>query len=319
MKSLIQILAGAVCSLAAGVTLSAAAARPGTGLAIGENKATPVSRIKAAKDFQVELLYSVPGGEQGSWVNLYPDPKGRIIASDQYGGLYRFAPPAPGQPLDPAKVQKMPAEIRAGNGLLWAFGALYVGVNDYEKKIPSGIYRVTDSDGDDLLDKVELLRAIKAGGDHGVHAILPSPDGQSLFLISGNNADLTEVNTSRVPRNWGEDHVLYRMPDGRGHNRDRLAPGGNIYRFSPDGKQWEHYASGFRNIFDGAFNRDGELFTYDADMEYDFNTSWYRPTRINHVTSGSEWGWRNGAGKRPEFYPDNLLPCITSAPARRRV
>ena len=306
MKSLIQILAGAVCSLAAGVTLSAAAARPGTGLAIGENKATPVSRIKAAKDFQVELLYSVPGGEQGSWVNLCPDPKGRIIASDQYGGLYRFAPPAPGQPLDPAKVQKMPAEIRAGNGLLWAFGALYVGVNDYEKKIPSGIYRVTDSDGDDLLDKVELLRAIKAGGDHGVHAILPSPDGQSLFLISGNNADLTEVNTSRVPRNWGEDHVLYRMPDGRGHNRDRLAPGGNIYRFSPDGKQWEHYASGFRNIFDGAFNRDGELFTYDADMEYDFNTSWYRPTRINHVTSGSEWGWRNGAGKRPEFYPDNL-------------
>ncbi len=94
----------------------------------------------------------------------------------------------------------------------------------------------------------------------------------------------------------------------------RLGPGGIIYRFSPDGKHWELYASGFRNIFDGGFNRDGELFTYDADMEYDFNTSWYRPTRINHVTSGSEWGWRNGAGKRPEFYPDNLSAALNIGP-----
>ena len=41
-------------------------------------------------------------------------------------------------------------------------------------------------------------------------------------------------------------------------------------------------------------------------MEYDFNTPWYRPTRICHVVSGAEFGWRNGAGKRPECYPDNL-------------
>ena len=311
MNSLIRFFTLAATLLA---TSTFAAERKPVDRAVGENKATPVSRIKAAKDFQVELLYSVPGGEQGSWVALCTDPKGRIIAADQYGGLYRFTPPAANQPLDAAKIEKMPVEIRAANGLLWAFGALYVGVNDYEKKIPSGVYRITDTNGDDQLDKVELLRAIKAGGDHGVHAILPSPDGQSLFLISGNNADLTDCDTSRVPRNWGEDHILYRMPDGRGHNRDRLAPGGNIYRFSPDGKHWEHYANGFRNIYDGAFNRDGELFTYDADMEYDFNTSWYRPTRINHVTSGAEFGWRNGAGKRPEFYPDNLPAALNIGP-----
>ena len=312
MKSLIRFSVVALCSMAA-ISMPAAE-RAAINRAIGENKATPPSRIKAAKDFQVELLYSVPGGEQGSWVNLCTDPKGRIIASDQYGGLYRFAPPAPGQPLDPAKVEKLPTEIRAVNGMLWAFGALYVGVNDYEKKIPSGVYRITSSKGGDTLDKVELLRAIKAGGDHGVHAILPAPDGKSMFLITGNNADLTEVNSSRVMMNWGEDHVLKSMPDGRGHNRDRLAPGGMIYRFSPDGKTWELYSSGFRNIFDGAFNRDGELFTYDADMEYDFNTSWYRPTRINHVTSGAEFGWRNGAGKRPEFYPDNLPATLNIGP-----
>ena len=113
---------------------------------------------------------------------------------------------------------------------------------------------------------------------------------------------------------WGEDHLLPRMPDGRGHNRDRLAPAGIIYKISPDGKDWEIVSSGYRNIFDGGFNSDGELFTYDADMEYDFNTPWYRPTRICHVTSGSMYGWRNGTGKRPEFYPDTLPPSLNIGP-----
>ena len=94
------------------------------GAAIGENTATPVARIKAPKDFKVELLYSVPGGDQGSWVNLCHDDKGRIYASDQYGGLYRFTPPAAGEPLDPAKVQKVAVDIRAVNGMLFAFGSL---------------------------------------------------------------------------------------------------------------------------------------------------------------------------------------------------
>ncbi len=285
------------------------------GPAIGENKATPISRIKAMKGFTVELLYSVPGGEQGSWVNLCTDDKGRIYASDQYGGLYRFAPPAAGQPLDPAKVEKVPADIRAVNGMVFAFGALYVGVNDYEGKIPCGLYRITDSDGDDKLDKVELLRAMDAKGDHGVHAVLPTADGKALYLVCGNGAKPTEMTASSpVPKIWGEDHLLPRMPDGRGFMRDVMGPGGIIYRVSPDGKEFAAVASGFRNIFDAAVNHDGELFTYDADMEYDFNTPWYRPTRINHVVSGGEFGWRNGAGKRPAFYPDNLGAVVDIGP-----
>ncbi len=280
-----------------------------------ENRATPVERIKMAKDFKVELLYSVPGGDQGSWVNLCADDKGRILASDQYGGLYRFAPPAPGQALDPKNVEKLATDIRAVNGMVFAFGALYIGVNDYENKIPSGLYRITSSNGGDSLDKVELLRAMEARGDHGIHAVVPTPDGKALYLICGNGAKRTEtVPHSQVPVVWGEDHLLPRMPDGRGFMRDVMGPGGCIYRVSPDGKQFEMFATGFRNIFDAAVNRDGELFTYDADMEYDFNTSWYRPTRICHVVSGAEYGWRNGAGKRPEFYPDNLPPVINIGP-----
>lgn len=279
------------------------------------NKATPVQRIKLAKGFKAELLYSVPGDTQGSWVNLCADNKGRLIVSDQFGGLYRITPPDTGEMLTAADVQPVAADIRAVNGMVWAFGALYVGVNDYERKIPSGLYRITDSDGDDNLDKVELLRAMDARGDHGVHAVVPSPDRKSLFLITGNSTKPTQLaETSQVPQVWGEDHLLPSFPDGRGHNRGVLAPGGIIYRIDPDGKNFEAYANGFRNIFDAAFNRDGELFTYDADMEYDFNTPWYRATRINHVTSGSEFGWRNGAGKRPPFYADSLPGILDIGP-----
>ncbi len=285
------------------------------GQAIGENTATPVARIKAAKDFKVELLYSVPGGEQGSWVALCADDRGRLYASDQYGDLYRFPAPAAGQTVQPQDVQKVPVNVRAINGMVFAFGALYAGVNDYEQKSPSGLYRISDSDTDDQLDKVELLRRFDSKGDHGVHAVVPTPDGKGLYLVCGNNAILTEtVPSSPVPRVWGDDHLLPRMPDGRGHNRDVMAPGGIIYRVSPDGKQFEIFASGFRNIYDASVNHDGELFTFDADMEYDFNTPWYRPTRINHVVSGAEYGWRNGAGKYPEFYCDNLPAVLNVGP-----
>ncbi|RFC43104.1 MAG: Glucose/arabinose dehydrogenase, beta-propeller fold [Verrucomicrobia bacterium] len=290
------------------------------GPAIGANVATPVSNIKTLPDFKVELIYSVPGGEQGSWVNLTTDDAGRIYASDQYGRLYRFKAPAAGQALSRGDVEEVPAPIRGVNGMLFAFGALYVGVNDYEKKIPSGVYRITDSDSDDMPDKVEMLREFDAGSDHGVHAILKTPDGKGLYLISGNNAVLKEgpkagtPDSSPVAKLWGDDHLLPRMPDGRGHNRHVMAPGGIVYRFTPDGKTFEIFASGFRNIYDGGVNRDGELFVYDADMEYDFNTSWYRPTRINHVVSGAEFGWRNGAGKYPEFYVDNLPATLNIGP-----
>jgi putative heme-binding domain-containing protein len=41
-------------------------------------------------------------------------------------------------------------------------------------------------------------------------------------------------------------------------------------------------------------------------MEWDFGMPWYRPTRINHVTSGSEYGWRTGNMKWSPDYTDNL-------------
>lgn len=274
--------------------------------------ATPANTLKVAKGFAVELLYSVPKDVQGSWVNLCTDPRGRLIVSDQYGGLFRVTPPPVGQTAG-LKIEPIPVPLGEAQGLLWAFDSLYVMVNR-GKKYESGLYRVTDTDGDDTLDKVELLRKLTGGGEHGPHAILPHPDGKRLTVVCGNQTKLTEIASSKSSRLWGEDHILPRVPDGNGFMKGVLAPGGYICNVSPDGKEWELVSTGFRNQFDAGYNRAGELFTYDADMEWDFNTPWYRPTRVCHVTSGSEWGWRNGAGKYPPYYPDNLPPVVDVGP-----
>src|SRR5262249_28650099 len=211
------------------------------------------------------------------------DPKGRLIVSDQVGSLFRVTPP----PLTPnpspprgergrgegtdTKVEKIPADIGGAQGLLWAFDSLYVMVNS--QKWDSGLYRVRSSKNDDGLDEVKQLRKLQAkGNEHGPHAILPGPDGKSLFVVCGNQTPLTKFERRRGPTVWGEDRLLPRMPDARGFRAGVLGPGGAIYRVDPDGEKWEPFSVGFRNPYDAAFNRDGELFTFDADMEWDMNT-----------------------------------------------
>ncbi len=266
---------------------------------------TPAVRIKAPKGFLVELLYSVPRETQGSWVNMTVDPKGRLIVSDQYGKLFHVTPPPIGGKAETIHVEPIDVAIGEAHGLLWAFDSLYVVVNR-GRRYASGLYRVRDTNGDDRLDKVELLRRLNGSGEHGPHAVILSPDGQSLYVVAGNATNLTELSGSLVPKVWGEDNLLPRMVDGSGFMTGEKAPGGHICRVSPDGMRWELVSIGFRNPFDIAFNRDGELFTYDSDMEWDVNTPWYRPTRVLHVTSGSEFGYRNGAGKWPAYTIDSL-------------
>ncbi len=300
-----------VCCVVSVSFVSAQRRRPATNLP--EPPATKPETLKVAKDFRVELLHSVPKDKQGSWVNMCVDPKGRLIVSDQYGGLFRITPPAIGRKAEDTKIEKIPAPIGEAQGLLWAFNSLYVVVNRGDR-YQSGLYRVRDTLGNDTLNSVELLRKIDGAGEHGPHAVLLHPDGKRLVVVCGDGTKLTKFNQTRVPTNWGEDHLLPRMPDGRGFMRGVLGPGGAIYYVNPDGKNWELISVGYRNEFDAAFDKRGDLFTYDADMEWDMNTPWYRPTRVCHVVSGSEFGWRNGAGKWPPYYPDSLPATLNIGP-----
>ena len=272
--------------------------------------ATAAGNLKVAKDFKVELLYTVPKDIEGSWVAMCVDPKGRLIVSDQYGKLYRIVPPPIGSST-PIQHEAIDVPVGKAHGLLYAFDSLYVMVNEDASR---GLYRVRDTNGDDRFDEVKLLRKLDGGGEHGVHAILLAPDGKALYVVCGDATKLTDFNASRVPLDWSEDHLLPRLWDGNGFMKGVLGPGGWIARVDPEGKNWELIAVGFRNEFDAAFNRQGELFAYDADMEWDLNTPWYRPTRLNHVISGAEFGWRSGAGKWPAYHLDSFGAVLNIGP-----
>ncbi|HTF20836.1 MAG TPA: c-type cytochrome [Chryseolinea sp.] len=285
-----------------------------------------ISKLKVLPGFTVKHLYSPSEKGQGSWVAMTFDPKGRMITSDQYGALYRLQISADVDSvisveklaigkIDPSLPDSIKSRVRMGHaqGLLYAFNSLYVMVNnrvseEFEKH--SGLYRLQDTDGDDQFDKVTLLKELEGEGEHGPHSVILSPDKKSIYVIAGNHTDVPPMDAYRLPKVWKEDNMFPLIKDPRGHANDRLAPGGWIAHIDSLGNNWELVSAGYRNAFDIAFNEVGEMFAYDSDMEWDFGMPWYRPTRICHVTSGSEYGWRTGNSKWSADFPDNLPPVI---------
>ncbi|MBY5959625.1 c-type cytochrome [Membranicola marinus] len=281
-----------------------------------------IAKLQLTEGFVADHLYSPIDTVEGSWVAMAFDDKNRLITSDQYGWLYRLEiPPIGSADSIPPQVEKLDINMGHAQGLLWAFNSLYVMVNNYtpddpEKmdeedfNVPSGLYRLRDTNGDDQLDSIQYLKPMVGWGEHGPHSIVLAPDGKSLFMVAGNHTDIIEMDHYRVPKAWDEDNILPQILDPRGHANERMAPGSWIAEFNPDGTEWTLQASGFRNTFDIAFNEAGDLFAYDSDMEWDLGMPWYRPTRICHATSGAEYGWRTGNAKWSPAWPDNLPPVV---------
>ncbi|MEO6788936.1 MAG: heme-binding protein, partial [Chthoniobacteraceae bacterium] len=294
-----------------------AKARGGKRAANTKNEpATESSEIHTLPGFKVELLYTVPKAGQGSWVSMTVDKKGRLICGAQNGGLYRLTPPAIGS-SDKAIVEPIDAEIGGAHGLLYAHDSLYAMVNENVMKgMKHGLWRLKDTDGDDHFSAPVLLSECNGGGEHGPHSIQLTADGKGVFFNSGNHTHLPEnLTLSRTAwKSWDEDHILPRMWDGNGHARGITAPGGAICKTDPEGKKVELFCSGFRNEFDFALDANGEMMSYDADMEWDIGSPWYRPTRINFCVSGGESGWRSGSGKWPAYYEDSLPAVVDIGP-----
>jgi putative heme-binding domain-containing protein len=278
-----------------------------------------LDKLKLPDGFVAELIYSPGENDQGSWVAMTFDDKGRMITSDQYGFLYRLELPVIGSD---STVKPKVEKLQIGNvadslvgmgyaqGLLYAFNSLYVVVNNDPNEsfgLPTGLYRIQDLDGNDQFETVTQLKELKGEqGEHGPHSLKLTPDGKGIYLIAGNHVDVPEMNHYRLPRVWQEDNLFPLIKDPRGHANDRKAPGGWLARIDPEGKDWELISAGYRNTFDFDYNEVGDIFGYDSDMEWDFGMPWYRPTRIAHLTSGSEYGWRTGNSKWSPNYPDNL-------------
>jgi hypothetical protein len=267
-----------------------------------------------AKDFRLELLYVVPS-EQGSWLPLSWDNKGRLLVSSHNSNdVFRLTVPKVGS-SDQVRVERIDGlEIGAAHGLLYAFDSLYINVDEGASggggggasvgRRRNGIYRITDTNKDDTWDKVSVIRNILGSGQHGTHTLKLSPDGQYIHVISGDDTPLPTPQSSRVPPIWGEDDLIRVIPTN--FNDYQLAPQATSMRFDQAGNNFELWAMGMRNPVDQAFNKDGELFTYDSDMEADMGNNFYRPTSVYHLVSGGDMGYRLRASKRPRYYIDNL-------------
>ncbi len=291
---------------------------------IQDPKDPKITNLKLPEGFHAERLYGPSQKGEGSWVAMTFDQKGRIIASDQYGSLYRLVVPKIGDTVNKIKIEelkittdsattKAPVTMGHAHGLLWAFNSLYVMINNNSNenfKRGSGLYRLQDTNGDDQFDKVTLIKALDGEGEHGPHSIILSPDKKSLYVVAGNFTKIPKLNSYRNYPDSKIDNLFPLIKDPNGHDNTVETHGGWVAHLDSTGANWELIASGFRNPFDITFNDQGELFAYDSDMEWDFGTPWYRPTRIVHVTSGAEFGWRPGTDKWSPKYPDNLPAVI---------
>lgn len=300
MKRLLPIFAPAF-SLFASVSFAQQPALDG---------ATDPATFQLPPDFKAELVYSVPKEKQGSWVAITTDPKGRIIAANQTGGIFRVTPATAGKPLH---IDSVKTNTFGAHGLLYAFDSLYVMVNEQGER---GIWRLRDTDKDDQYDEEKLILKINHSmSEHGTHGLALSPDGKSIYFANGNHTQLPEGTGIKRTLAYNEDHVVPRLWDANGHATGVMAPGGYIGKVDPDGKNVELFCIGFRNQYDIAFDQNGELFTFDSDMEWDIGAPWYMPTRINHCVSGADYGWRSGAGRWPEYYADSLPGVLDIGPS----
>jgi putative heme-binding domain-containing protein len=288
-------------------------------------------RFAVPEGFRVELAVRPPDNDKKfSLVNMCFDAKGRLLVSREGKGTMLCTNPDKDGVMQ--TVKEYCTQVKNSQGMCWVKDALLLVGNGPEG---TGLYRCRDTTGADKIDEVKVLHAYKGGmGEHGPHAVLYGPDGW-LYVVNGNhswaqigpevaknganpaklakNSPLTRWPTGGMGPDQGkkdttEDVLLPRLNDGRGHAANILAPGGTIWRMDLDGKNVGLVAAGFRNHFDAAFAPNGELFTFDSDMEWDENLPWYRAVRVCHCPPGADFVWRTGAANTPDYYIDSLPP-----------
>jgi putative heme-binding domain-containing protein len=269
-------------------------------VAFGED---PSSRFTVPEGFSIQTV--AHASVTGSLVAFTFDFAGQPCVSIERGPIARLIDDDKDGLYD--RCQPITPQMKNCQGLSFIRGRLYaVG----QGPGGTGLYRLEDVDNDGIMEKAELIRLSQGGmGEHGPHAVALGPDGR-LYYNNGNHAHLKPPIDPASPVNVAyEGELLPHYNDSRGHAAGIMAPGGEIYRSDDDGKSWKRVAAGFRNEYDFAFNRDGELFSFDSDMEWDIGLPWYRPVRVVHCPLGVEFGWRNGSAKWPAYYFDSL-PAI---------
>jgi hypothetical protein len=267
-------------------------AKPGA-----QNTATAADTLTLLPGFKAELIRSAQPGED-SWVSMTFDPQGRILLGREKRGLLRFDPRTQSSEV----IDDTLLECR---GLLFVKDVLFANANNSK-----GLYRLEDKDHDGRFEDVREIVHSEGGVGHGRNHLKLGPDGW-LYIAHGNNVLLpTNVSDKSPLKHYANDQLLPNPWDSSMFDGNVELPAGHVLRVKPDGSEVQLFAGGLRNPLDLAFNREGDLFTFDADMERDVGAPWYMPTRVLHVVPGADFGWRRGTGRYPSYYIDTLPSVI---------
>jgi len=244
-------------------------------------------RLSALPDgFEIERLRTARVDE-GSWVNLVFDPKGRLIIGKESKGLLRMTLPVSG--AGEIGVEVINDSLEECRGLVFRDGDLFANANRSK-----AMYRLRDSNDDDQFDEVKLLQETEGSTGHGRNDLALGPDG-AIHAIHGDSVSVPENAQRRAAAE----------PEG-----EAAKALGHWLRTDGEGRgDWQVLARGLRNPYGVEFNADGEAFTYDADNEGDVGLPFYRPTRINHLVSGANYGWhqlRGNTRSLPVYAPDSV-------------
>lgn len=251
------------------------------------------TRLQAASGFEARLIRAA-SPEEGSWVSMAFDAQGRLTIAREDKGFLRFSL----EPMSHAvtRTEVIPSDLAECRGLQYIEGILVAHANNSK-----GLYRLRITEAGQCAD-VALVREFAGGVGHGRNDVALGPDGK-LYFIHG---DSVETPASQIV-----DHTSLLRESKR--NPPQPQKDGFVLRTDRTGRAWELLCGGLRNPYGIAVHPNGDLFTYDADNEYDMGMPWYRPTRIVQLTSGSDYGYRNATGiipgriaDQPDFAPATL-------------
>ena len=122
----------------------------------------------------------------------------------------------------------------------------------------------------------------------------------AVDLVHGDDVALPKTLSADSPAQQASNDVLLPSPDPRQPAKvSRFMQLGHILQTDRDGSFFRLFATGLRNPVDVAFDAQGELFTYEADMERDIGAPWYRPMGQRSGRTGCVRRCRYSSGQRP--------------------
>ncbi|PQO31997.1 heme-binding protein [Bremerella cremea] len=262
------------------------------------------SRFRILPGFAIQEVLS--SEKTGALISMTFNEFGNIIASKEGGDLMLLYDTNDDGIVDSMRTYN--DTVKNIQGILPLNGDVFVVGEGSEG---TGLYRLSDTDQDGKVEEVATLAKFNGAiGEHGPHALALGPDGL-IYMVAGNDTKLDfEISETSPHRHFYEGDLVPRFEDPGGHAVGVKAPGGMVLRTDIEGQNVEVVAGGIRNAYDLAFNRNGDLFIHDSDMEWDEGLVWHRPTRIYQVSPGSDFGWRSGWAKWPNYYPDCVPPIL---------